>query len=80
LPEDEWHTCEKLIFFPDGRWKKMWDFVVLGCVMYSCVMVPYRLAFEDAVGNVFWFEQSIMLLFIVDVRSTEASANRRACY
>jgi hypothetical protein len=64
------------MFFPDGTRKRLWDFLVLTCVLHSCVMVPYRLAFEDAVGGVFWFEQSILLIFMIDVRGM-ASAHRR---
>lgn len=35
--EDEWMKCEKMIFFPSGPKKKLWDSLMLLCVLYSMV-------------------------------------------
>lgn len=67
LPEDEWQTCEKNIFFPVGHLKQSWDFLIMVLVMYACIAVPYRAAFEEADGLWFIFETALQLLFCVDV-------------
>ena len=65
--EDDWQSCTKWIIFPPHPLKKMWDFFIFGCVLYSCVTVPYRLAFEEAQGLTFAMEMGIQVIFLVDV-------------
>lgn len=53
---------------PNSSWKEAWDLYVLTFILYSAVMVPFRICFNSpALGNWFWFEQGITVTFIVDV-------------
>ena len=56
------------IIFPSDSWKEGWDLWVLILILYSAVMVPYRICFESpATGNMFIFEQTVTVSFIIDV-------------
>ena len=68
MPEDEWQTAPTNVFFPCQPWKENWDVLILFLILYSAVIVPYRICFADsAVGLVFVFEQTLTFSFIVDV-------------
>ena len=56
------------IIFPTDNWKEGWDLWVLMFILYSAVMVPYRICFESpATGAMFIFEQTVTVSFIIDV-------------
>ena len=56
------------IFLPTDKWKESWDLIVLNLIIYSAVMVPYRICFNaPATGWLDKFEISLSLLFFVDV-------------
>lgn len=56
------------VFLPVHAWKEIWDLWVLMLILYSAVMVPYRICFSaTAVGFMFIFEQTITASFITDV-------------
>ena len=56
------------IFIPTDQWKECWDMIVLVCILYSAVFVPYRICFSaHAIGWVFQFELAESFIFIVDV-------------
>lgn len=56
------------IIFPTDNWKEGWDLWVLLFILYSAVMVPYRICFESpATGAMFIFEQTCTVSFIIDV-------------
>ena len=67
VAEDEWKTCPKFIFFPVSGLKQAWDFLIMVLVIYACVVIPYRAAFEEAEGAWFWFEAGLQLVFCLDV-------------
>lgn len=52
----------------EGSWKLKWDVLMLGLVLYSAVIVPFRLAFDaDAEGPVWVFELTLSFCFIADL-------------
>lgn len=56
------------IILPTDSWKETWDVVVLQFILYSAVMVPYRICFDaSASGYMFIFEQVVTLSFMADV-------------
>ena len=56
------------IILPSDSWKEGWDLWVLVLILYSAVMVPYRICFDcPPIGSVFIFEQLITTSFITDV-------------
>ena len=56
------------VFLPTDSWKEAWDLWVLMLILYSAVMVPYRICFDSpAVDLWFIFEQTVTVTFITDV-------------
>ena len=56
------------VFLPTQQWKEIWDLFILGFILYSAVIVPFRICFDaEAVGNMFILEQIITVFFMVDV-------------
>merc|ERR1719240_2237714 len=53
---------------PNEGWKESWDMWVLLLILYSAVMVPFRICFdEEAEGVMFWVEQCVTFTFLSDV-------------
>lgn len=58
----------KGVFLPIHAWKEMWDLWILVLILYSAVMVPYRICFSAmAQEYMYYFEQGITVSFIIDV-------------
>ena len=56
------------VFLPTQPWKELWDLWILGFILYSAVMVPYRICFSaPAEHYMFWLEQGVTVSFIIDV-------------
>jgi CRP-like cAMP-binding protein len=56
------------VIVPTQSWKETWDVYVLMLILYSAVMVPYRICFSDeAEGNMWLFEVLCSLSFLADV-------------
>lgn len=56
------------VFLPIQPWKELWDLVVLVFILYSAVMVPFRICFDSpALGWWFWAEQLVTGAFLLDV-------------
>ena len=71
IPEHAWETVRTGIFFPVGPRKKAWDAVVMLLILYSVVMVPYRVGFEaQAEGEMWYFEVAVTLFFCADLLAT----------
>ena len=72
VPEGEWERWSNdtgsSIIFPAGPKKTLWDILMLGLILYSCVTVPFRIGMEaDAVGYVLYFEIFVSLAFCTDL-------------
>eukprot|EP00941_MAST-03F_sp_MAST-3F-sp1_P005315 g5315.t1 len=53
---------------PDEPWKQGWDIILMMAIMYSVIVVPYRLAFSDeASGFTEVLENLIDLFFFFDI-------------
>lgn len=58
----------KYMFFPDNSLKVLWDFLIFMCILYQCIMLPFRISFNTTVP--LWLtkiEIVIDVLFIFDV-------------
>jgi len=56
------------VVLPTQPWKEIWDLWILGFILYSAVMVPYRICFSaPAEHYMFWMEQAVTISFIIDV-------------
>ena len=71
IPADDWEKWVGKaggVIFPNEQWKLVWDFVLLAAIMYSCVVVPFRLGMNyNAEGNWWFFEVFITIFFISDL-------------
>ena len=68
LLEDEWDEADTYVFNPRSKWKETWDMGVLLFILYSAVVIPFRICFSaEAVGWMWDFEVFVSLFFIVDV-------------
>jgi|LauGreDrversion2_2_1035103.scaffolds.fasta_scaffold04374_2 CRP-like cAMP-binding protein len=68
LPDDQVHLPKNGVFLPTRPWKESWDMLILVMIMYSAIMVPFRICFDaEAVGYMFIFEQCVTFVFITDV-------------
>lgn len=67
--EEEWgHVPTNGVINPKARWKETWDLGVLAFILYSSVVVPFRICFSaEAEGNMWYFEVGISFFFITDV-------------
>ena len=51
-----------------STFKERWDVLILGCIFYSALGVPYRLCFRSEAEGALWvFEASMSLLFLTDL-------------
>ena len=56
------------VILPTDPWKEAWDFFVLVLILYSAVVVPFRICFDArADGDLLWVEDMMTVCFIVDV-------------
>ena len=71
IPADDWEKWVGKagdVIFPNEQWKLIWDFVLLTFIMYSCVVVPFRLGMNHAAEGEWWnFEVAITVFFITDL-------------
>ena len=67
--DDKGTTTPRCVVLPEeGSWKLNWDMWVLLLVVYSAIIVPFRISFSaDATGAVWAFELCLSLCFIVDL-------------
>lgn len=70
--EAEWPLVKKWVFFPVSPRKMAFDLLVMLGVVYSCVAVPYHVAFGDVVSETHnhaqWLlEVAIQVLFTLDL-------------
>ena len=71
--EDESVTIDKLktakcIINPNSRWKRIWDNVVAGWLLYVAIAIPFRVAFQDET-TIPWitFDCFVDAFFITDI-------------
>lgn len=61
-------TEDGVIVPEDGSWKLKWDIFVLVLIIYSSVIIPFRISFEaDAEGGMWWFELIMSFCFLADL-------------
>ena len=67
--EDEWGFAKTNgVINPKSRWKESWDICILVLIIYSAIVVPFRICFSaEAVGTMWTFEVVASVLFIIDV-------------
>ena len=70
LPEEhEERSC--FVLHPQSGFRKVWNFVVVGLLIYTALVMPFRLAFSDS-DDIGWFctERVVDSLFFIDVMLT----------
>lgn len=61
----KWH-----IFYPDGRFRLLWDVAHSVTLLITCILTPFNLAFSEQVSQVEVYTQlnlAIDLFFLVDI-------------
>jgi CRP-like cAMP-binding protein len=61
---------------PDNRFKQVWSFVVILLLLYTFILTPYLIAFEDVVIGSSWFIVDVFVdsCFFIDILVTLNSA------
>ena len=60
--------ADRCLIIPGAPGKERWDLLILFCILYSAVVVPFRVAFDaQADGFLWYFEVTMTLVFLVDV-------------
>lgn len=59
---------DKCLLYPENEYKAAWDYVVTALLVFTCVVTPYRIAFEleDTLGWLitnYWID----FMFLVDI-------------
>ena len=63
--------AQRGLIMPIGTWKEKWDLVVLFLILYSALVVPVRVCFDEDAHGVMWYvEVSMTFAFIVDMYFT----------
>lgn len=71
VPEHAWQSVTSGVFFPIGPLKQRWDALMMFLILYTVVVVPYRVGFDDpAVGRWWVFEVFVTLAFLSDLVAT----------
>ena len=65
--DDQW-TSSVTVINPRSKWKETWDIGTLAFILYSAIVVPFRICFSAEAEGYMWFvEVFISLFFITDV-------------
>ena len=68
IPTEHWEIANTTVFFPVHPLKERWDALVMVLILYSAVIVPFRVCFGSEAHGVMWsFEVGLTLVFMVDV-------------
>lgn len=60
--------CGRVIIPEEGSWKQMWDMMVLMLILYSGLIVPFRICFDAPASGLAWgIELFISLTFLADL-------------
>ena len=59
---------DKILIYPENDLKIVWDYVVTAMLIFTCIVTPYRIAFEN-VDTFGWLiaNYGIDFLFLVDI-------------
>uniref|UniRef100_A0A7S3GJZ9 Cyclic nucleotide-binding domain-containing protein n=1 Tax=Palpitomonas bilix TaxID=652834 RepID=A0A7S3GJZ9_9EUKA len=65
---DQLYSRHKYIILPNSRFRRNWEFLIFFLVLYSSLVIPYRIGFAMADNLVMQvFEYSMSLFFIADI-------------
>ena len=68
MTQEEREDVPSFLCFGGTNVKNNWDILVGILIMYTAMIVPYRLGFgESAEGAMFWLEMSMDAIFIIDL-------------
>ena len=67
--EDEWDFANTNgVINPNSEWKTRWDFLIMFLIIYSAIVVPFRICFSAEAEGIMWtLEVVASFIFIVDV-------------
>ena len=72
IAESEWPQAARNlgIFFPKQSSKQVWDLLIMCCIIYSALVMPFRFCFSaNAEGWMLIFEAVISMIFLFDLFS-----------
>lgn len=70
LSEEDREISEKRLLLPTGRLKEKWDVLILLCICYSAVVVPFRVGFDVSAiefSHIWDLEVSMTIAFLIDM-------------
>jgi hypothetical protein len=77
VSDGEIEPSERCLIRPDASWKEKWDLFILALILYSAIVVPFRICFQaEAEGLVWDVEVGISLAFMLDMVLTFNTAYR----
>ena len=47
LRQDQRYASERCLLFPDDPLKQFWDCIIGVCLIYTCTVIPYTIAFIE---------------------------------
>ncbi|CAD8202098.1 unnamed protein product [Paramecium pentaurelia] len=58
----------KWVIYPDSKFKGCWDFIIILLMLYTCTILPFRLAFQDSTSDV-WntIDEVFNYVFMADI-------------
>lgn len=79
LRHDSRYANERFLIFPDDPPKVAWDILIGICLVYTCLVVPYTIAFVE-VGDPFEEEDRIIGIMIDVIFSIDIFLNFLTAY
>ena len=73
INEEDWTrwSAKTGLFFPAGPMKFKWDIFMLFLILYSSIIVPFRLCFDHIADGYWWYwEVAVSIFFIADLFMT----------
>jgi hypothetical protein len=65
---DMWRQEKTSVIFPVHGYKEAWDTGMLLLILYSAVVIPFRVCFSSEATGAFWaFELLLSIFFIIDL-------------
>ena len=69
-PDQEIVNRKKFMFYPNDRFKNFWEVLVCLCLLSTCILTPFNLAFSEIIEIINWYmnlNYGIDLFFFLDI-------------
>ena len=60
---------DRCLVYPENDFKIVWDYVITAMLIFTCIVTPYRIAFEENEDTLGWLitNYGIDFLFLLDI-------------